>query len=88
MSERPLVIEGSVARHWIGRMRPYRKVAPIRAVQINRAFVVVQNADDAGIRGEVTAEAGSWLAQGTNGVLYPITDESMAAMYEAIEEGQ
>lgn len=79
-------MEGNTLRYWEQRMRPYRKRTLTYAVQVDDDFVVVQNANDAEIRGEIVARAGSWLAKGRDGVYYPISDETFRASYEAINE--
>jgi len=67
-------------------MRPYRKRAITFAVQMPDDFVIVQNADNAEIVGEIVARAGSWLARGRDGVYYPISDETFRGSYEEISD--
>jgi hypothetical protein len=77
-----IIIEGDTARKYMSEMKPYRKKVGILAVRIDRPFSIIQHSEDAAINGEITAEAGSWLAQGINGVLYPIANDAFEAMYE------
>lgn len=82
----PVVIEGGTLYYLMSKMESYRKKTTILAVQIPYDFIVRQDADDAAIRGDVHAVAGSWLAMGRPGVFYPITDETFRLQYEREEE--
>ena len=81
----PILIEGNIARAYISKMKPYRKTAPIRAVQIPDDFTVIQNSDDAQITGKITAVRGSYLAMAATGILYPIAADTFESQYEPIE---
>jgi hypothetical protein len=76
-------IEGDVARHWISQMTPYerRGGTKVEAVKMPVAFVVVQNADDADITGELTARPGCYLVRSTDGILYPVAEGTFEELY-------
>jgi hypothetical protein len=85
---KPIVIEGEAARRWIGKMLPYekREVVEVSAVQIPDDFIVIQDADDAPIRGKLHARKDCYLVRSRGGILYPVTEETFRRLYSPVEE--
>lgn len=85
---KPLLIDGKAIAALKPRMKKYRKITLIDAVQVPTPFQIIQKDDDAArasgqsvISGEVIAPAGSWLVLSPNGTYYPVPAEQFAVMY-------
>jgi hypothetical protein len=63
-----------------GELVEYRKTATIRAVRVDRPFVVDT------LEGKMRGNAGDYLAVGVKGEWYPIAADVMAASYERVVE--
>jgi hypothetical protein len=76
----PLVIPGAAGTYFLDHDEcEYRKTATIRALQIDRPFVVQA------MEGDHRGNPGDWLAQGPAGELWVIADDVFRATYEQIE---
>jgi hypothetical protein len=88
--DKPLVVEGDAARTVIARMTPYTQSPSqpktVWAVKMTQPFVVVQDADDAPIRGRMEAVAGCYLVMSSPGVFYPVTADVFERSYTAKED--
>jgi hypothetical protein len=85
-----ITVEGQVARQLIAKMSPHRKVEDVlvQAVQVDDDFVVVQDADDAPIKGTLTARKGCYLVSPKPGILYPVSEETFRRLYQPLSEEQ
>lgn len=79
-----LVVEGMVAQRLMAQMRTYRKVEPVRAVQVHQEFVIAQEGN-IDVAGKLVCKAGTWLAATEEGNLYPIPAKAFARMYASEE---
>ena len=82
----PIMMEGATIQLWRKRMKPYRKTATIRAVQVNRPFVLQQESADAPINGRLSAKAGSYLALSPQGTFYAIPEDVFESTYEEVTD--
>jgi hypothetical protein len=64
------------------RRRPDPGGSRIRAVQVRHAFRLEM--DGGAIRGRVSCDAGTWLAQSADGNLYPIPAALFGRVYEEV----
>jgi hypothetical protein len=83
-------IEGQQARYWISLMARYRRRdgTELSAIQPSDEFLVIQDADDAPITGQLLAKKGCYLVRTDAGILYPVTAENFEAAHEQIHQGE
>ena len=77
-----VVLEGQRLGDLIRRMKPYRKVRPILAIQIQEDVVLGPGLEGS-IRGLLDVQAGSWIAHDpVTGKTWPIGEEDFPQVYE------